>query len=275
MLLNMANNYISLKTIMDKTLRHPMMAGISFEAVIDYAIDFMRIVQCAGFFEEKCELIEIKNYAGELPPDFYEVNQIRLNRFDGKIPIYEPVYKKDEAGNDIIDENGNKIPAGLYVQTGYEDVEIYRNKPFRYATDTFFMSNLKNDRDLTYKIQGGYIYTSIKEGVIELSYRAILIDEEGYPLIPDNSKFTRALEAYIKKQWFTILFDMGKLQGPILQNVQQEYAWAVGACESEFQKMSLDKAESFYNSWRTLIPRVNEHSRGFATNGTRQNLKFN
>ena len=75
--------------------------------------------------------------------------------------------------------------------------------------------------------------------------------KKGFPLIPDNSKFTRALQAYIKKEWFTILFDLLKLQAAIYQNVQQEYAWAVGACESEFQKMSLDKAESFYNSWRT------------------------
>ena len=225
----MANNYISLKVVADKTLRHPMMAGISFEAIIDYAIDFMRIVQCAGFFEERCEEIEIKDYKGLLPDDFYEMNQVRLST---------------------------------------------TNNTFRYATDSFHMSNIKSGIDLTYKIQGGYIITSIKEGTIELSYQAILLDEEGFPLIPDNSKFTRALEAYIKKQWFTILFDMGKLQGPILQNVQQEYAWAVGACETEFQKLNLDKAESFYNSWRTMIPRTNEHSTGFIFNGARSNLKF-
>ena len=134
---------------------------------------------------------------------------------------------------------------------------------------------LKSDIDLTYKIQGGYIFTSIKEGTIEMSYQAILIDDDGYPMIPDNSKFTRALEAYIKKQWFTILFDMSKIQAAIYQNVQQEYAWAVGACESEFQKMSLDKAESFYNSWSTLIPRRNQHQRFYSYNGSKQNLKMN
>lgn len=225
----MANNYISLKVVADKTLRHPMMAGISFEAIIDYAIDFMRIVQCAGFFEERCEEIEIKDYKGLLPDNFYEMNQVRLST---------------------------------------------TNNTFRYATDSFHMSDVKSNIDLTYKLQGGYIFTSIKEGTIEISYQAILLDEEGFPLIPDNSKFTRALEAYIKKQWFTILFDMGKLQGPILQNVQQEYAWAVGACETEFQKLNLDKAESFYNSWRTMIPRTNEHSTGFIFNGARSNLKF-
>ena len=263
----MANNYTSLAVVADKILRHPMMAGISFEAIIDYAIDFMRIVQCAGFFEEKCSTIEIKDYKGLLPEDFYEVNQIRLSSLANRIPKYEENYR--------IDEDGNKIPTGTYTQVGYEDIEYYKNKSFRYATDTFHMSDVKSSVDLTYKIQGGYIFTSIKEGTIELSYQAILLDEEGFPLIPDNSKFTRALQAYIKKEWFTILFDLGKLQAAIYQNAQQEYAWAVGACESEFQKMSLDKAESFYNSWSTLIPRRNQHQRFYTYSGSKQNLKMN
>ena len=53
--------------------------------------------------------------------------------------------------------------------------------------------------DLTYKIQGRVIYTSIKEGTIEIAYRAIAVDDEGYPLVPDKSSFSRALELYIKK----------------------------------------------------------------------------
>jgi hypothetical protein len=275
MLLVMANNYISLKTIMDKTLRHPLMAGISFEAVIDYTIDFMRIVQCGGFFEEKCIKIPIKQYKGVLPDDFYEVNQIRLVGEKCNRDVYEEVLKTDEEGN-VITIDGNIIPTGQYIQTGYVEDSCKVGKVFTYSTDTFHMSEGKSHIGLTYKIQGDYIFTSIKEGEIELAYKAILIDElSSYPMIPDNSKFTRALQAYIKKEWFTILFDMGKLQGAILQNAQQEYAWAVGACESEFQKMSLDKAESFYNSWSTLIPRRNQHQRFYTYNGSKQNLKIN
>lgn len=262
----MAYNYISLKALTDKLLRHPMMNGISFEAIIDYTVDFMRIVQCGGFFEDKCILIPINQYKGLLPDDFYEVNQIRLNTKATKIPKYvQDTYTDDE---------GNEILLNTYTQVGYENFEYTNNATFRYATDTFHMSDSKSKVGLTYKIQGGYIFTSIKEGEVELSYKAIIIDEDGFPMIPDNSKFTRALEAYIKKQWFTILFDMGKLQGAILQNTQQEYAWAVGACESEFQKMTLDKAESFYNSWRTIIPREYQHSRNFSYNGSKQDLKF-
>jgi hypothetical protein len=192
----MANNYISLKTIVDKVLRHPLMAGISFETIIDYTVDFLRIVKHYAFFENKTTTITIEKYKGLLPDDFYEV------------------------------------------------VSIYRGD-IKYS----YNANSKDKQANVYKIQGGYIYTDLEKGELELEYQAILIDEEGYPLIPDNSKFTRALEAYIKKQWFTILFDMGKLQPAILQNIQQEYAWAVGACESEFHYMTLDKADNFYNMW--------------------------
>jgi hypothetical protein len=240
----MANNYTSIKVVADRLLRHPLMAGVSFEAILDYTVDFLRIVQCYGFFEEKCTVVDIEDYRGLLPEDFYEINQMRL------------------------------VSSSKRISSDYENVEVYQNKPFRYATDTFHISDTKTATDLTYKIQGGIIYTSIKEGQVELAYQAIILDEEGYPVIPDNSKFLRALEAYIKKQWFTILFDMGKLQAAIYQNAQQDYAWAVGACESEFQKMSLDKAESFYNSFSALLMRKNEHSRGFAYNGAIENLKL-
>ena len=264
----MANNYISVKTIADKILRHPMMAGISFEAIIDYTVDFMRIVQCYNFFIEKCVNIDVTKYKGVLPDDFYEVNQLRLKSRTVKLPVLEE--------DTITIEDGTVIPIGTtHQKLDEKGYPIYENviftttdNMFRYSTDSFHLSDNKQccGIDLTYKIQGNILYTSIDKCVVELSYKAIPIDEEGYPLIPDNSKFSRALEAYIKKQWFTILFDMGKLQGAILQNTQQEYAWAVGACESDTHNFTIDKAESFFNSWRSLTLKTREHSRGFATN---------
>ena len=163
----------------------------------------------------------------------------------------------------------------------YQMIQVRKiNGPaFRYSSDSFHMSECKDNNkrdlaDLTYKIQGNLIYTSIEEGEIELSYEAIATDSEGYPLLPDNSSFTRALELYIKKQWFTILFDLGKINPNVLQNVQQEYAWAVGDCQTEFNRLSIDKAESFYNSWRTLLLRDTEHRTGFLNNGTKERLKL-
>ena len=109
----MASNYISLKQVADRVLRNPMMAGVSFEAIIDYAIDFMRIVQCGGFFTEKCTTIEIENYKGLIPNDFYEVNQIRLINTAYKVPKY----KQDS----YINEEGVEVLLPSYTQVGYEE----------------------------------------------------------------------------------------------------------------------------------------------------------
>lgn len=233
----MAKQYISLKTIVDKALRHPLMTGISFEAIIDYCVDFMRIVKCPNIFQEKYTTFEIKDYRSteDLPEDFYEVIQVKSSNVHMR-------YSTDS----------------FHVALPYDS---------KGALPEDYVENSNREGDFTYKIQGNKIYTSFRDGTIEMSYMAMPIDEEGYPMIPDNSKFTRALEAYIKKQWFTILFDLGKLQPQILQNTQQEYAWAVGACESEFKHLTLDKAESFYNMWRSSLMGIKQYSVGFNSLG--------
>lgn len=165
------------------------------------------------------------------------------------------------------------LPCDYYQMTQIRSLKY--GKTFRYSSDSFHMSECKNfSHDLTYKIQGNIIHTSVEEDTIEIAYDAIPVDEEGYPKIPDNSSFTRALELYIKKQYFTILFDLGKITPAVLQNTQQEYAWAVGDCQTEFNRMSIDKMETFTNSWRTLIMRTTEHDRGFINNGTREYLRI-
>ena len=231
----MAEQYTNIRLILDRLLEHPLLQNITIETAVAYTVDFMRIVGVPNMFMEKTDILEVKKYRAILPCDYYQMIQVRSTK-DG-------------------------------------------NFAFRYSTDTFHMSDCKNSNgrefsDLTYKIQGNFIYTSIEEGKIEISYKAIATDSEGYPLLPDNSSFTRALELYIKKRHFTILFDTGKIDFKVLQNVQTEYAWAVGDCQSEFNRMSIDQMEAFSNSWRTMILRDHQHSSGFIGDGSRQTLNI-
>lgn len=145
---------------------------------------------------------------------------------------------------------------------------------YRAATDTFFFSNKKEHYNSpTYKIQGGVIYTSTEDKPIEISYLAIPVDDLGFPMLPDNESFKRALVAYIKKEQFTKLFDQEKISMQALQLAQQDYAFAVGDCESEFNRMSIDEAESFYNGFSELIVRANEHAKHFVDTGQKEILR--
>lgn len=232
-------NYISIRQIIDDLLDHPLLQDLTLERAINYAVHFIQIVGVPNGFEEKTALINIENYRGCLPCDYYEMIQVRT----------------------------------------YKEGENYP-RVFKYASDSFHYSNKKgnnesqNTWDLTYKLQNSAIYTSIKEGTIEIAYHAIKVDKEGYPMIPENSSFIQALELYIKKKVFTILFDRGKINQAVLQNTQQEYAWYVGQAQRDLTMPTIDQMESISNMWCQLLQRNNEHSKGMKSLGRREYIKI-
>lgn len=156
----------------------------------------------------------------------------------------------------------------IQVRNGYS--------PLRHSSDTFHLSENRTDDALviedTFIIQGGYIHTTIESGELEVSYRAIATDDFGLPMIPDNSNFTRALYNYIKVQHFYILFDLGKITRQVLDVAQQNYAFSVGAAETDARALDLSKAEAFFNSFRTLFIRDNEFYHGWKNDGGKQIL---
>lgn len=148
------------------------------------------------------------------------------------------------------------------------------SQTFRSSTDNFHFSNNKRDsHDLTYKLQGQVIYTSMKNGTIEIAYQAIPVDCDGYPMIADNSSFREALELYITKKRYKVLFDIGKIRGDVYSSTCQDYAFAVGQAQTSLIMPTIDEMESITNSWNTLIPRVTEHRMGFINNGSKETLK--
>ena len=232
--------YISIRQIMDDIREHPLLKDINLERVVNYTYHFLRIVGAPRLFVDKVEEIEVKNYRAKLPCDFIEVIQIR--DINGNPFLYT---------TDNFHESTNKTPQNQYKC--YIDNFQYQN--------------------LTYKIQGNVIFTSVENCIIEIAYKALVVDEDGFPMLPDNSPFIRALEAYIKVQQFTILFDTSKISGQVLQNAQQEYAWAVGQAESDLRRMNVDQMQSLTNLWNTLLPRVNEHRNGFKTMNIQEKIR--
>ena len=220
-----------------------MMRDIPFETAVEYAVDFISLMGTPALYEEKTAVVKIKDWKGALPCDFEQMIQVRVaphqtcGRWRGfRFPVHLPMYR----------ESGHSFHMS--------DV-----KPSEFLTGEF-----------TYKIQGMVIFTSTKDIDVEIAYRAFGVDDEGYPLLPDNPSFLRGLESYIKLQWFTILFDMGKIPQQVMFNAQQEYAWAAGDAQSEFSRLNLDKAETLFNSFKTLLPRNNQHWKGFFDNGSKE-----
>ena len=242
----MAEQYTNIKVILDKITRHPLLQSISLENAVGYTIEFFNIVGVPTFFIDKSLQVHVTNYRVALPCDYVSVNQIK-----GQHGIYRNTT-----------DTFHCMPLSTTTQTisPLDDTLIVRTQ------------EKVTHIDRTFKIQGGYIFFSSETDDIVMSYKAIPVDGDGFPLVPDNSNFIRALTAYIKKEYFTILFDMNRIPQQVLFQAQQDYAFAVGACETDMLKLDLSKAESFSNSFRTLMVRTNEFQSGFSTLGSREVL---
>lgn len=168
------------------------------------------------------------------------------------------------------------LPCDLYQIIQIRTCDSKDNyRVFRYSTDNFHMSKTKQDsHDLTYKTQGSILFTSVKNGKVEIAYNAFVVDEDGYPMIPDDSSFITALEFYIKKKCFTVLFDLGKINAGVFNQACQDYAWAVGQAQSSLIRPTIDQMQSITNSLNTLIQRTNEHKSGFVDNGTKEFIRL-
>lgn len=148
-------------------------------------------------------------------------------------------------------------------------LQVKDTKSERYLTSMSSSVYDKSKNNLTYKTQGSIIYTSFKEGNIEVYYKAIPIDENEVPLIPDHPIFLKALELYIKKEWFTILFDTGVINQGVLQNTQQEYAFKVAQCNNLFVIPSVSEMQTITNMLNNMLLSNKQFEQGFKRLGNK------
>ena len=229
-------SYINIREILSRLTRHPLLKDVTLEQVVQYTIDFIGMFGMPKLYYDKEEQLQIENFRAQLPCDLISINQVK------------------------------ECKSGICLRS---------------MTDNFSPREMKSNttnhvihQEYTFKTQGQIIYTSFKTGNILVSYKAIPIDKDGFPLLIDNSVFLRALELYIKREVFTILFDENKISPAVLQNTQQQYCWAAGQLHAEFTIPSVSEMESLSRSWNTLIQRTSEFDNGFTTLGNKEYLKL-
>lgn len=182
---------------------------------------------------------------------------------------YPRLYKDAEETVGIKDYRG-LLPCDLISIVQVKDKKT--GKCLRAMTDTFTPRERKEREieELSFKTQGRVIYTSFPEGEVEIAYKAIPVDGEGYPLLIDNETYLNALEAYIKVKAFTVKYDTGQIQSGVLSNAQTDYAWAARQLQQEFTMPSMNEMESITRMWNTMIKPVTHFDNGFRHLGDRE-----
>ena len=220
--------YINIKELLSRVLRHRLLQEFTLEQAIQYTIDFIGIFGFPELYEDKQAMVDICDYKGKLPCDLISIDMVK---------------------------------------------ECKTNVPLRSMTAAFnpggkYYNHLRQEPQ--FKVQNRIIITSFPEGKVIIAYKAIPVDDEGLPLLINNTKYLKALELYVKCQLFTYLFDEGKITQQVLNHTEQEYAWAAGQLEEEFKTPSVSEMQSITNSLQQIIRRNDEFYNRFESLGNKE-----
>ena len=249
--------YTNIKRVLDNLLDHPMLRDLTLEQVVRHTMRFFALNGYPRLYQNKIDQVDIHEFRGLMPCDLVSIQQVRDCKSKVCLRAMTDTFAPGMNDNMIQHHRDSQ-------RCDTQGSEL--NRPWRIA-------NCGIGSEPSFKTQGRVIYTSFPEGRVEIAYRAIPTDEDGFPLLPDNEPFLNALEAYIKLKVFTVKFDTGKIAPAILQNTQKEYGLAAKELENEMTTPSVNEAEAMSRMMLAMIPRVREFDRSFKHAADREYLR--
>jgi hypothetical protein len=227
----MITGYKSIKSIMAGLYRDlGYNTEINFSDVIEWVGEALGMIGAYGQYLEKQECIEICNHEAILPCDFYKLIDVSYNG--------SPIRWATNTLISLYGCEGCKIPTC--------------------CTDEYFY------------ISESTIKTSFKEGKLCLLYLAVATDEDGYPLIPDDVYFDKALKAYCTYMLDRIEFRKQRLSETAYRDSEKDWLWYVNSARGAANMPNTHQLERLKNVMVRLIPKQNEFNKFFMNNANQE-----
>jgi len=258
--------YTSIKRVLDNLLEHPLLRDLTLEQAVRYTIRFIGLNGFPNLYSDKISEVGIEDWRGLLPCDLVSIKQVKDKRTG--------VCLRAMTDNFTPGLLSTPSPSAHDHRPSHADMrKLGSMNPAPDGMDRMHGPKPLPPREPSFKTQGRVIFTSFPEGCVLVAYKSIPVDDDGFPLLMDNETYLNALEAYIKKQIFTIKFDTGKISAGILSNAQQDYAFAAGELQGEMTIPSVSEMQTITNMWTTLVPSMKSFDRGFVDAGDREYIR--
>ena len=190
-----------------------------------------------------------------------------------------------------------KLPLSTVTEVITEDIVDYKVKlpnsmiqvnsvrPFKSGTNLIWSSDpfftAERERSIkqhgcepgTYILQECNIITSMENGKLEISFDRLSVDENGFPMIPDNASLENAIKYQIISDHLESLWYVGKITDKVFQHAQQQRDWYVGQASSALKLANLDHAQALANSINRLIIDTRAHEKSYKNFGRSETIK--
>jgi len=225
--------------------------------------------------------LDIKNYRAQLPCDFHSLEQVAVNGMPAEYSGNTFHHLLDGACCGI--EGFANLAAHVQEQNWGELVKVTNDDgTSSYEQRNDSLSNTEGGimsfdmtgaidsefNPITFDLNNNNITLSVKEGKVCMAYLAIPTDEEGLPLIPEDTSYQLAVKKYLTMKVDYIAWRRGTLQQAVFEHSQQEWMWYVGQAGNKAKMPNLDQIEAIKNQTMRLLPRINQHETFFKSLGS-------
>jgi len=280
---------ISSQVIIRKIFRDINPSGDNWiEDAIEWIGEALEHIGASTQFETKQCVISISEYKAVLPKCLYYINQVSSSGITGSQVSTELalIKTKIDALTATLASNPNQDLSyqlrDLHSRVITLEASYFKDPdsltPLKYGTATFpkdmHCSSCVNETaggDDWYTIENGYIKTSFQTGEVCMSYMAFPIDEDCYPLVPDDISFKEAMFWYIYKKLILLGKNKG-VNGIDYKVAEQQWKYYCTQARNAANYPDIAKYTSFMNQWVRLIPSINHHETDFSELGTRETL---
>lgn len=222
----MITKFKSVKSIINKLYRD---LGVNVELneinIIEWCAEAMSMIGAYSQYQNIATKWTVDNYRFKLPCDFVYLVDIS---YGGK-PMS---YQNKKLINNYLCPDCNTIPNCC-------------------TSDTFYIEN-------------GFINTTFQDGELCVVYQAVMLDGEGFPMIPDNVYFDKALAAYCTYMLDRIEFRKGKIAEKVYKDSERDWYFYVNSARGAANMPSLHELENLKRLWVRLIPLQNEHNNHYS-----------
>tara|TARA_R110002126_G_scaffold47605_6_gene133384 strand:- start:7621 stop:8412 length:792 start_codon:yes stop_codon:yes gene_type:complete len=223
----------SIQHVIEKVFRDTgLVEGVDLHDAIEWAGECVELIGAPQSLTNKTECITITNGRGNLPCDLHLVMQSRV-------------------------KTGN----------GYSSMSYATNNFHRHCSTS---GDVGRSCSTNYTLSDDCIFTSFSSGVVEIAYRALPTDKNGWPTVPDDIKFIKAVEYYIREKIDYKLWRTGKLPQGVYEKTVQDQVWYLGAAQTRMTMPSVDEMINIKNNWLRLIPKINQAESFFSDLGIQE-----
>ncbi len=271
--------YIPVERIIENVRREVEFTdNINFADILEWVYYAMELIGAQQVYVQKTTdgnedlghptPVLIENGRGELPIDLHQIIQVR-DYNTGRVlraTIDSYLISKNNISFGVHDSRT------LRVSNTTEKISLATDNQYGRLYNSEINSGYVGE--LTYSVNNSYIFTSFDSGYVEISYMAFPTDSRGFPLIPEDAKYIKAVESYIIERVARRLWLQDRMSTDKYKVLEQEWLWYVGSAKGSMNTLSLDQMESLKNQLTRLIPRSNLHDSGFKTFGDREQTTF-